>query len=190
MPCELADETCQGRIEMALRVDVPPQLLRLSPEGAPYYAGFNTEDAYRPLCRSHHGREGALRAAAHRSPAVAAGVIRDRLQREHECTGDTCGVCRLLADFDVAATALVAAEAAVIEQRAALPHAVPTQARDRVDVCERGHHLAEPNLVPADLRRGRRACLACNRATDRARGKPDFPIADVAGRIYAQIMPS
>ncbi|MFF9901653.1 hypothetical protein, partial [Streptomyces longispororuber] len=28
------------------------------------------------------------------------------------------------------------------------------------------------------------------RAYDRARGKPDFPIAEVADRIYAQVMPS
>ncbi|MFE7574705.1 hypothetical protein ACFU5Z_08210 [Streptomyces sp. NPDC057521] len=175
---------------MALRVDVPPQLLKFSPEGAPYYAGFNTEDAYRPLCRSHHGREGALRAAAHRSPAVAAGVIRDRLQADHECTGEGCQVCRLLTEFDSLAEALVSAEAVSIERRAALPASDPTQVRDRVDVCERGHRLIAPNLVPSDLRRGGKACLSCKRAYDRARGKPDFPIAEVADRIYAQVMPS
>lgn len=42
--------------------------------------------------------------------------------------------------------------------------------------CPRGHVLAEPNLVPFQLRRGRRSCLACDRArlrvqTARRRGR-------------------
>jgi hypothetical protein len=189
MPCALADNSCAGRIEMALRVDIPTRLLTTSPEGSPYYPGFNTEDAYRPLCRSHHAREGALRTAAQRSPAVAAGVIHDRLRAEHECVAGSCAVCDLLAQFDAVAEALVEAETAAIEYRAARPPSASLQERDHVDVCERGHLLVEPNLVPSDLRRGGRACLACKRANDRSRtGGPSFDVDAVADRIYAQLM--
>lgn len=33
--------------------------------------------------------------------------------------------------------------------------------------CPRGHELREPNLVPSNLRRGWRSCLACQRASSR-----------------------
>ena len=47
--------------------------------------------------------------------------------------------------------------------------------------CHRGHLLAKPNLVPSDLKKGRRKCLACSRADSacRWRGIPfDIKIAD------------
>jgi hypothetical protein len=115
--CALADNSCKGRIEVALRVDVFADLLVTGPSG-PYYAGLNTEDAYRPLCRSHHGREGALRAAADRSAAIAGAIARDRLAGAHDCTGPTCLTCSAILSFDVAAELLVATEADVIRRRA------------------------------------------------------------------------
>lgn len=58
--------------------------------------------------------------------------------------------------------------------------------------CSRGHVLAEPNLVAFRLRRGERACLACDRAKlnrqyARKQGR-DFDLAAVADRHYATIM--
>lgn len=61
---KVADGTCKGRIEVALRADIPQEALRREPErNVLYYGGLDTENAYRPLCRSHHSREGALRTA-------------------------------------------------------------------------------------------------------------------------------
>lgn len=114
--CALADATCSGRIEAALRADVPRELITWSPRG-PYYAGLNTEDAYRPLCRSHHAREGTLRAAAERSPAVAGAVARDRLAVEHECAPE-CPACTAVAAFDAAAAACVALETRALTRAA------------------------------------------------------------------------
>jgi hypothetical protein len=44
-----------------------------------------------------------------------------------------------------------------------------THQESRRVVCPLDHLLVAPNLVPALLRRGKRACLACHRARDRAR---------------------
>jgi hypothetical protein len=57
--------------------------------------------------------------------------------------------------------------------------------------CPRGHDLVEPNLIPGSLRRGFRACLACNRAAGtlrwaRVRGE-DLDLAQEADRHHARI---
>lgn len=97
-PCDLLDDTCSGRIESALRPDFPKDLLVKDPfGGSMYYPGKNTEDAYRPLCRSHHLREGSLNAASARSPRVELAVVSDRIREEH---GDCeCSVCLLIDDI-------------------------------------------------------------------------------------------
>lgn len=103
-PCDLADGTCRGRIEMALRDGLPAELLRTSPTGSVYYGGLQTEEGYRPLCRSHHSREGGLRGAARRSAAVAVAAALELL-REHTCSG-ACAVCADLVSYDAAVARL------------------------------------------------------------------------------------
>ena len=56
------------------------------------------------------------------------------------------------------------------------------------EACPRGHLLEVPNLVPSDLKLGRRACLACNRARSTANGKKYGIDAAVADAKYAVIM--
>lgn len=60
------------------------------------------------------------------------------------------------------------------------------------DVCGRGHDLVTANLMPGKLRRGFRACLACNRArslaTDaRKAGRPEINLQEVSDVYYRQI---
>lgn len=106
-PCALADESCAGRIEVALRADAPSALLARDPEGRTYYTGLDTEIAYRPLCRSHHAREGALRAAAARAPVIAAAVRATDLRLTHRPGHrQGCAVCATLDRMDLAAAAL------------------------------------------------------------------------------------
>jgi hypothetical protein len=54
--CNLADETCKGPLEVALRHDVPVERTRISPRGHRYFFGENSTDGYQRLCRSHHRR--------------------------------------------------------------------------------------------------------------------------------------
>lgn len=57
-------------------------------------------------------------------------------------------------------------------------------------MCPFGHTLCEPNLVAASLRKGIRACLACNRARARLR-KPrykDWTIQELSDLVYKEIM--
>ena len=59
--------------------------------------------------------------------------------------------------------------------------------------CPRGHALFPPNLIPANLRRGQRACLACSRAQSavwriRNSGRPVPDMQEVSDRYYGRIM--
>lgn len=61
--CSLADDTCNGRLEVALKRDLPPEQLATSCERhgfSLYYTGVDSGAGYRKLCRSHHAREGSL----------------------------------------------------------------------------------------------------------------------------------
>jgi hypothetical protein len=44
-----------------------------------------------------------------------------------------------------------------------------THAEARQVMCQRGHQLAGPNLLPTAVKRGWRGCLACNRAVTAVR---------------------
>lgn len=55
-PCALADATCSPRLEVALRADAPPELIRVSPRGFSYFAGEDSRGGYIRLCTSHHRR--------------------------------------------------------------------------------------------------------------------------------------
>lgn len=54
--------------------------------------------------------------------------------------------------------------------------------------CPLGHLLAAPNLVPAEVRRGYRKCLACSRAQSRTRHHPELDLDVVAADYYRKIM--
>ena len=58
--------------------------------------------------------------------------------------------------------------------------------------CPRGHRLTAPNLVPAQLRRDKRACRACHRAHAEVSKKPELRsnFTQVADRYYRDLMPS
>lgn len=56
------------------------------------------------------------------------------------------------------------------------------------DACPRGHLLKTPNLVPSDLKLGKRACLACSRARSTVAGKRFGLDPSVADAKYALIM--
>jgi hypothetical protein len=107
---------------MALRPDFPRPLLTMDPAtGALFYTGLNTEDAYRPLCRSHHGREGGLMAAASRSPRVAAAAVADRIRDEHGDCSPFCGVCGIIMALDQTWAQLVDYETRVMMEKATQP---------------------------------------------------------------------
>ena len=53
--CDKEDETCSGRLEHAFRHDADPDLVRLDPDGRPFYVG-PIEEGYIGLCASHHRR--------------------------------------------------------------------------------------------------------------------------------------
>lgn len=53
--CALADGTCKGLLEMALRHDAQPALMRHDDRRGLYYVG-DPQDGYLCLCRSHHRR--------------------------------------------------------------------------------------------------------------------------------------
>lgn len=52
--------------------------------------------------------------------------------------------------------------------------------------CPRGHELKAPNLIPANLRQGSRACLSCGRARSRARRSTE-PVGVIAEEIYREL---
>lgn len=54
--------------------------------------------------------------------------------------------------------------------------------------CPQQHLLVLPNLRANDWRRGRRSCLACNRARGYCKRHPELPWEVVADRYYAEIM--
>jgi hypothetical protein len=67
-----------------------------------------------------------------------------------------------------------------------------THQKSQRTACPRRHPLAPPNLHPGDLRRGRRKCLACDRAHThlrdlRAKGL-DGDLQEVSDRYYAAIV--
>ena len=53
--CEHADDSCKGRLEVALRRDAPAGGVRVSRRGHRYYVG-DARDGYMRLCISHHRR--------------------------------------------------------------------------------------------------------------------------------------
>lgn len=53
--------------------------------------------------------------------------------------------------------------------------------------CPMGHRLVEPNIVPSEARRGRRACLACSRAQSWAKYYSLPVTQDLADSYYEQI---
>lgn len=102
-PCAMADETCAGRLEAALRPDAPAHLLRHDGDGGMYYFGLDVLEGYRNLCRSHHGREGALRAAAQRDADLAIVLLVQRARGEHgELCPPPCAGCSALRAYDEA----------------------------------------------------------------------------------------
>ena len=112
----MQDETCDGRIEAALSPHIPIEDLSLAPSGALYYAGVNTEEAYRPLCRSHHVREGNLSAGVRRSPVVARAVRVEAVRNDHQCD-DGCDVCEWLRWYDKTIDALIGTHVHVVPRR-------------------------------------------------------------------------
>lgn len=56
--------------------------------------------------------------------------------------------------------------------------------------CPRGHHLISPNLVPAQLKKGRRECLACARARSYVYPHPDLKphFKEIADKYFEAIM--
>jgi len=54
--------------------------------------------------------------------------------------------------------------------------------------CPRGHLLAEPNLVLSHSRRGKRKCLACDRAHRHVRRHPELDFQTVADEYCRAIM--
>jgi len=68
----------------------------------------------------------------------------------------------------------------------AVRHGVHSTA-SRVD-CPLGHPLSEPNLVPSNLLRGSRACLACSRARGNRQRHPELDFAAIASHHFALII--
>lgn len=93
-PCAEADETCSGRLEAALRPDMPTEMLRYADDGTPYYSGLDATLGYRNLCRSHHAREGALVATLSRHPYLRDAFRLEQVRAAHaeECPG-ACLTC-------------------------------------------------------------------------------------------------
>ena len=56
--------------------------------------------------------------------------------------------------------------------------------------CPRGHILADPNLMPAQKKVGKRSCLACSRARTRVRHKSELKpfLQEVSDEYYAAII--
>lgn len=58
--------------------------------------------------------------------------------------------------------------------------------------CPRGHELKSPNLIPSQLKRGKRSCLACEKAYGFVRFNPAHRKSKqiIADEIYEEIMAS
>lgn len=58
------------------------------------------------------------------------------------------------------------------------------------DRCSRNHLLIKPNLKQSDLERGRKSCLACDRARAYAKTHKKYRdyVLQIAHRNYRQIM--
>ncbi|WP_086846973.1 HNH endonuclease signature motif containing protein [Amycolatopsis kentuckyensis] len=54
--------------------------------------------------------------------------------------------------------------------------------------CPRGHALTEPNLIPTQLKKGSRECLACNRARSYCRRHPEVELLSLSHQYYSKIM--
>lgn len=54
--------------------------------------------------------------------------------------------------------------------------------------CPRGHELVTPNLIPAQLRNGQRACLACSRARSNVQRHPELDLFALADEHHARIV--
>lgn len=109
MPCALDDASCKGRLEVALRPDAPTDLLRVDADGRAYFFGLQVTAGYRLLCRSHHGREGALQGAVRRDETVANALAVERLRSQHskESCEPGCFLCRAFALYDEALNGLL-----------------------------------------------------------------------------------
>ena len=79
--CTFADESCYGKLQAALRVDAPVDLIRTDSRGRRYFVG-DPLVGYMRLCQSHHARYDAINvgvslSAKHRS-AISASWTPDR----------------------------------------------------------------------------------------------------------------
>lgn len=65
-----------------------------------------------------------------------------------------------------------------------------TQSETARTHCPRGHILADPNLMPAQKKVGKRSCLACSRARTRVRHKGELKpfLQEVSDEYYAAII--
>ena len=65
-----------------------------------------------------------------------------------------------------------------------------TQSETARTHCPRGHRLADPNLMPAQKKVGKRSCLACSRARARVRHKVELKpfLQEVSDEYYAAII--
>ena len=63
-----------------------------------------------------------------------------------------------------------------------------TQWQQKKTQCPIGHLLVEPNLVPSQLRRGWRSCLACVRAKNTLRRFPEADFQKDADKNYEAIL--
>ncbi|WP_333743533.1 HIT family protein [Streptomyces ardesiacus] len=107
--CAEADGTCSGRLEAALRPDLPMDLLRTTEAGVAYYSGLDATIGYRNLCRSHHAREGQLMSALRRHPELQAARTAEWVRKSHGECESGCGVCSALDAYDAAVSALTEA---------------------------------------------------------------------------------
>lgn len=107
--CAEADATCSGRLEAALRPDLPAELLRATEAGVVYYSGLDATIGYRNLCRSHHAREGQLMSALRRHPELQAARVAEWARKRHTGCGSDCAVCSALNSYDAAVSALAEA---------------------------------------------------------------------------------
>ena len=107
--CAEADDTCSGRLEAALRPDLPAELLRATEAGVVYYSGLDATIGYRNLCRSHHAREGQLMSALRRNPELQAARVAEWARQRHTGCESGCAVCSALTTYDAAVKALAQA---------------------------------------------------------------------------------
>lgn len=107
--CAEADDTCSGRLEAALRPDMPAELLRATEAGVVYYSGLDATIGYRNLCRSHHAREGQLMSTLRRHPELQAARVAEWARKRHTGCESDCAVSSALNAYDAAVSALTQA---------------------------------------------------------------------------------